>query len=103
MALTIKWSKHADRKFDQIIEYLEEEWGENVTRAFVKKTYEFLDLLVDFPEIGSVENSVRQIRGFVLVKQVTIFYKLKANYIVILNFYDNRQRPKSKRYSKNTQ
>jgi plasmid stabilization system protein ParE len=101
MALTIKWSKHADRKFDKVLEYLEDEWGENVTRAFVKKTYEFLDILVDFPEIGSIENSERQIRGFVLVKQVTIFYKIKGKYIVLLNFYDNRQRPKRRRYSKN--
>lgn len=83
MALTIKWSKRADNKFDKIIEYLEKEWGEKVTRAFVKKTYEFFDLLIDFPEIGSIENADRQIRGFVLLKQVTIFYKLKGRVIVI--------------------
>lgn len=27
MAQEIKWSKHADRKFDKILEYLENEWG----------------------------------------------------------------------------
>ncbi|MCD4774386.1 MAG: hypothetical protein K8R41_13490 [Bacteroidales bacterium] len=78
--------------------YLQKEWGEKATQAFVKKTYEFLDLLIDFHEIGSVENADRQIRGFVIVKQVAIFYKLKGNNIVILNFYDNRQNPKRKKY-----
>lgn len=42
MALTIYWSKRADSKFDSIIEYIHKEWGEAVTKAFVKKVYEFL-------------------------------------------------------------
>ena len=102
MAKEIKWSKHADKKYDKILEYLSEKWGENVTKAFVKRTYEFLDLLVEFPEIGSIENPDRQIRGFVLIKQLTIFYKIKGNTIVILNFYDNRQRPKRRRYARHS-
>ncbi|MCF8297242.1 MAG: type II toxin-antitoxin system RelE/ParE family toxin [Saprospiraceae bacterium] len=100
MASKIKWSKQADKTFDSIIEYLEKEWGEKVTRAFVKKTYEFFDLLIDFPEIGSIENEARNIRGFVIVKQITIFYKFKGDDIIILNFYDNRQRFNKKRYGR---
>jgi plasmid stabilization system protein ParE len=100
MARVVKWSKQADKKYDKIIEYLLEEWGENITKAFVKRTFEFLDLLVDFPEIGSVEHEERQIRGFVLIKHLTVFYKIKSDSVVILNFYDNRQKPKRKRYSK---
>ena len=98
MALEIRWSKQAENKFDSIIEYLESEWGEKVTQAFVRRTFEFLDLLQDFPEIGSVENQEKQIRGFVIIKQLTVFYKIKRNSIVILNFYDNRQNPKRKKY-----
>jgi len=76
MALEIQWSKQADKKFDAIIQYLELEWGESVTQAFVKRTFEFLDLLQDFPEIGSIENQEKNIRGFVLIKQLTVFYKI---------------------------
>jgi plasmid stabilization system protein ParE len=57
MALTIYWSTRADNKFDKIISYINEEWGEVLARAFVKKVYEFLDILVEFPEIGSVERN----------------------------------------------
>jgi plasmid stabilization system protein ParE len=67
--------QQADVKFDKIIKYLTDEWGENVTKAFVKRTFDFLDLLDDFPEIGSIENPDKQIRGFVLLKQLTVFYK----------------------------
>ena len=93
MALKIKWSRFADKSFDHILEYMESEWGENVTRKFVRRTYEFTDILSEFPELGSIENSEKQIRGFVLVKQITVFYSVKNNLIIILNFYDNRQKP----------
>ncbi|OFX61993.1 MAG: hypothetical protein A2066_19395 [Bacteroidetes bacterium GWB2_41_8] len=97
MALKIKWSKYADQNFDRILGYLEAEWGEIVTRAFVRRTYEFLDLLAEFPEIGSVENQEKQIRGFVLVKHVTVFYICKDDSIILLNFYDNRQKPSQRK------
>jgi plasmid stabilization system protein ParE len=44
MALRIFWSKRADKKFDNILDYLSAEWGEKVTIAFVKKVYDFLDI-----------------------------------------------------------
>ena len=97
MALKVKWSKFADRSFDRILEYLQSEWGENITRAFVRRTYEFLDLLAEFPEIGSMENPEKQIRGFVLIKQITVFYIRKTDSIILLNFYDNRQKPTIKK------
>ena len=82
----------------KIIGYLYEEWGEVVTKAFVKKVYDFLDILVEFPEIGSVEHIERNIRGFVIVKQLTLFYKIKDDKIILLNFFDNRQGPSQKKY-----
>jgi len=98
MALDIHWSKRADKKFDKIIEYLLEEWGENITRSFVRKVYDFLDILSEFPEIGTIENKEKGIRGFTIVKQVNIFYKIKGEKIILLDFFDNRQDPAKKRF-----
>jgi len=64
----------------------------------VKKVYDFLDILIEFQEIGSLEHVERNIRGFVIVKQITLFYKIKDDKIILLNFFDNRQHPKRKRY-----
>ncbi len=98
MALDIFWSKKADKRFDLIIEYLLENWGEKTVSLFVKQVYDFLELLSVFPEIGTIENKALNIRGFVVVKQITIFYQIRDNKIVLLNFYDNRQNPKNKKY-----
>ena len=50
MALKIRWTKRAEKKFDKIIEYLLTEWNEQVTETFVKKVYDFIEILTDFPE-----------------------------------------------------
>ncbi|WP_462318919.1 type II toxin-antitoxin system RelE/ParE family toxin [Marinilabilia sp.] len=98
MALNLYWSKKADRKFDVIINYLLEEWGKQATKTFVQKVYEFLDLVVEFPEIGTMENAEKQIRGFTIVKQVNVFYTVTEKGIILLDFFDNRQHPKRKRF-----
>jgi len=98
MALEILWSKRADKKFDNILDYLLSEWGERVTESFVKKVYDFIDTLSEFPEIGTIENKDNQIRGFTIVNQINVFYKVSGYQIIILDFFDNRQNPKKKRF-----
>jgi plasmid stabilization system protein ParE len=36
MAKKIIWTKRATDKFNKIIDYLEQEWGPNVTQSFVR-------------------------------------------------------------------
>lgn len=96
MALKILWSKRADKKFDKILEYLLEEWGKRVTRIFVKKVYNFLEILSEYPEIGTIENEEKGIRGFTVVKEIDLFYKVTGDKIFLLDFFDNRQSPEKK-------
>lgn len=96
MALKVRWTKRADQKFANIIDYLNYEWGENSARSFAKTVINLLELLKEFPEIGGMENAEKNIRGFVIVKQLTLFYRVKKNEIIILNFFDNRQHPAKK-------
>ncbi|MEA3449168.1 MAG: type II toxin-antitoxin system RelE/ParE family toxin [Bacteroidota bacterium] len=98
MALEIEWSNKADKKFDKILDYLLDNWGENATKVFVKKGYDFLDILVEFPQIGSIEHYEKGIRGFTILKQINVFYKLRGNKIILLDFFDNRKDPAKKRF-----
>ena len=92
MAKKIVWTKRADKKFLSILKYLNEEWGLKVTKAFIRRTYNFLDLLTDFPEIGAIQNGSRNIRGFLLTKHTTVFYRIEGQNIILLIFFDNRQK-----------
>ena len=96
MALKIRWTNRADIKLDQLIIYLESEWGESVVQAFMRKLYDFLEIMSEFPEIGSMQYPEKQIRGFALTKQVSIFYRVDDNQIVLLDIFDNRSDPKKK-------
>jgi plasmid stabilization system protein ParE len=98
MALEIFWTRSADRKFDKIIKYLLSEWNQRVTESFVKKVYDTIDILAEFPEIGTIEHKEKGIRGFTIVKQINIFYKVSDNRLIILSFFDNRQSPAKKRF-----
>jgi len=97
MALKVVWSKRAHQKFDHIVSYLSAEWGEKPTKEFIGKVFDFLEILAEYPEIGSIENKEKNIRGFTIVKQINIFYRIKGDHIIIILFFDNRQNPKKKR------
>jgi hypothetical protein len=59
--------------FSNIQAYLLNKWGKNSFKNFTKKVFDFLDLLVEYPLIGTIENKELDIRGFVIVKQLTLF------------------------------
>ena len=96
MALEILWTTRADIKLDHLIMYLEEEWGESVVKAFMRKLYDFLEILSEFPEIGSIQYPEKKIRGFSITNQVSIFYKIEGDQIILLDLFDNRSDPKRK-------
>jgi plasmid stabilization system protein ParE len=96
MAKTIIWNRRASNKFDTIIEYLQKEWGENVTRNFVIRTYQIIEILAQNPEIGTLENKEKQIRGLVITKHNTLFYRIENDNLILLSFFDNRQHPQKK-------
>jgi plasmid stabilization system protein ParE len=96
MAKTIVWSRGASNSFDKIIKYLQNEWGDNVTANFVNRTYQIIDFLAEHPEMGAIENEEKLIRGFLITKHNTLFYRIDEKHIVLLKFFDNRQHPDKK-------
>jgi plasmid stabilization system protein ParE len=96
MALKIIWTKRAKLTFENIIEYTQKEWGDNVTKSFLNDIKHILLIISEFPKIGSIENVEKQIRGIIVRKQLTLFYRIKDNAVIILIFFDNRQNPLKK-------
>jgi len=96
MALSIYWNRRASNKFDKIAEYLLENWGMESARKFAYKVYDVIELLKAQPEIGSLQHLQKNIRGIVIVEQVTLFYKVQNNKIILINFFTNYQDPKKR-------
>ena len=98
MAKSIVWNKRARTRFDQIISYLKSDWNENVTRNFVVRTYQLVELLADYPDLGTLEDESRNIRGIILTKHNILFYRYTEDEITILNIFDTRRSPSKKKY-----
>lgn len=90
----IVWNKRASRQFEKIQDYLIKEFGEKATEEFTNRVFNFLDLLANYPDIGTMENKDKNIRGFLLHRHTTLFYKLDRDKIYLLSLFDNRQDPK---------
>lgn len=90
MARKIVWTKRSTNKFNTIIDFLEQEWGETVTRNFVKRAYDIVDLLARQPTMGTTENVDKNIKGFLLTRHNKLFYRVTETEIILLNFFDTR-------------
>jgi plasmid stabilization system protein ParE len=73
MALRIRWTEKALKRFDSIVIFLENEWGARVTEQFVKRTFDLLELISKHPQIGTLENQDKLIRGLVITKHNKFF------------------------------
>ena len=97
MALKIKWTKRAQKSFDKIVEYLEDEWSINSAIKFVRLTNRFLETLENQPRLGKAEIAKKDLRSFVLSRHTTVFYRIKDDeHLIILKFFDTRQHPNKK-------
>jgi plasmid stabilization system protein ParE len=90
------WNKRASKQLEELQKHLNLEFGINTTKTFTQRLFKFLDLLVKYPHIGTLENKAADIRGFLLHRHTTILYKVKQDSIFILALFDNRQNPGKK-------
>jgi len=98
--MNIFLSKRAVKSYRSIEDYLVKNRGLVVANAFEQKVIDFFDLLENFPEMGTVEVSEKNIRGFQLTKQIKVFYRIKnKSKIIVLFFFDVRQNPKKTKLS----
>jgi plasmid stabilization system protein ParE len=92
MAKKIIWTKRANKRFNKITDYLLKEWGEKVTENFVIRSYDVIELLSEYPDMGTLENPRKGIRGFLITKHNRLFYRVTEKELILLNFFDTRQR-----------
>jgi plasmid stabilization system protein ParE len=98
MAKTVVWTKRANQSFNRVIAYLEKEWGEKVTSAFVNQSFGIIELLAKNPELGSLEVSDLGIRGFPITKHNRLFYRFTEQELILLNFFDTRSGKARKKF-----
>jgi plasmid stabilization system protein ParE len=96
MARKVRITKRADNKLDNILIHLNKEFGVTTVDRFLMRLYSFFDVIIEFPQIGTINDKEKGIYGFVLEKQVTVFYRFTEKEVVIINFFETRKDPRNK-------
>jgi plasmid stabilization system protein ParE len=98
MVKEIVWTKRSLTKFNSIIKFLNERWGENVTVSFINKSFDIIELLADQPYLGTLENEKLGIRGFLITKHNRLFYRVTDKHIILLNFFNTSSGESKRKY-----
>lgn len=94
MSKQIIWSPLSETDFSKILQYLHENWDENVAVQFIDLTENILDQIAINPRQFPVIFKKKKIRKCVLTKHNTMFYRVNKTQIDILRIFDARQDPK---------
>ena len=96
MAYQIIWTKRANHSLHKQVSYVAENWSGEVVVEFVDKVYRFVELLADFPEMGTVLNSEKELRSLSIKPYAQLLYRIEGETIILLRFTDTRQNPRKK-------
>ena len=91
MALKIIWSDEAEKNLEEIAEFILQTWNEKILIQFLDKLNKSIHHIKQFPEMFPVSLKEKGVRKCVITKQVSLFYSLSKEEIVIVALFDNRQ------------
>jgi plasmid stabilization system protein ParE len=91
--MKVIWSPEAEATFDQNISYLKENWSYAVIESFFHKTENAISLISKQPLMFPVVNKKKRIHKCVVVKQVSLYYRVTKTHISLLTFWNSYQNP----------
>ncbi len=98
MVQKIIWNKTAQRSFDQIINYLHDEYSINTAEKFFKLVYRRIGQLTEQPYIGRPTKKAKTIRQINIDKYRKMYYRIEGRTLIIADFFDTRQDPDKERF-----
>lgn len=88
--MDIIWTEEAYKNYNQNIDYLLDVWGIPPTLNFINEVDNIIQIISDNPEIGVFDKELG-FRKMLVVKQVTLFYKIENNKMVVINIWNNKK------------
>ncbi|MEN0056339.1 MAG: type II toxin-antitoxin system RelE/ParE family toxin [Mucilaginibacter sp.] len=100
MGPEIVWTPKAVETFSKRITYLEEHWSEKEIFKFTTRVNEYLETLKTQPLMFRKSIRLKHTHIGVIVKQVSLVYRIKprSKKIELIAFIDNRQNSRRQKY-----
>jgi len=93
MPKPIIWSNLSEKDFDNILDYLDKNWGQKVAANFIDLTENIVNQISINPRQFPICYKRKKVRKCILTKHNTIFYRDGKINVEILRIYDTRQDP----------
>ncbi len=98
MVKQVSWSNEAEAVFEQISNYLLDNYSMQTATRFADAVYEKIDTLVKYPDIGRESLKDSRIRFVNIDKHRQMFYEFDGIELTIVDFWDMRRDPKKRKY-----
>jgi len=98
MVYKITFKKRFRSRLEQVLVYLEGEFGLLVSQKFVQQIERKFRTLEKQPFIGRRSPTFHNIRSISASRQNRIYYRIEGNKIVVLNMYDTRINPNRNKF-----
>lgn len=86
-------SKTAEKKLDNLFDYLIQNWSIGVKKDFVAKLESSIEIIKNQPEIFPESKKGKGLRKCVITKQTSLYYRFNSKRINIITIFDSRQHP----------
>lgn len=98
MALKIVWTPRAEKGFEKILAYIEENWTQREVQSFVRESFRFFELLTEHPEILEKSDKQKNVYRGPMDNHNILTYRIKPRkkQIELLNIRSARQKPLKK-------
>jgi plasmid stabilization system protein ParE len=95
MALEIVWTTRAEKGFEKIIAYLEENWTEREVQSFILESFRFFELLTTHPEILQKSSKQKNVYRGPMDNYNILTYRIKPQkkQIEFLNIRAAKRKP----------
>ncbi|MEA5129375.1 MAG: type II toxin-antitoxin system RelE/ParE family toxin [Proteiniphilum sp.] len=94
MMLSIRWTKPAAKQKSGTLIYWTERIGsEKYAEKINAETNKAIKSIQQNPHIGTKVKGAKEVRRLVVMKDYSLFYRIKKEFIEIIAFWDNRQNP----------
>ena len=87
------WSEPAKENYWQNIDFLLENWHEKQVINFINAVDNHIGLIQENPKLFALTD-YQNVRSVLIVKQITLFYRIKNNTVELIRFWNNHQNPK---------
>ena len=98
MVYKIIFKKRFRNKLQNLLDYIENEFGLLVAQRFAKQLDKKFITLQQQPFIGQPSLYIQNIRSIHAGKHNRVYYRIEGNKIIIVNMYDTRINPKNNKF-----